>query len=255
MKGLILKDLMCLRKQRIIYIYLITVILILSVMLVLSAKFGNLYRASLDMIGQNPMGDIEITIIINVAMILFLLGPIAMAGEAAITIFSLDGKAGFANVYACLPISINKKVLAKYVTVLIMIAFSCVTDILVAAILSVLTDIIKFSEFLGIIISVSSIIFTISAASIFFCFCVGYGKEMYAELIPIIIMAISFIALNYSKIKQFFVATDGSDLLLEIGAVNVLKDKFYIPLCIAAVVGIVSCFGSIIVAKRKRGML
>ena len=49
MKGLIIKDIMCLRKQLITFIYVLIAVSVISVMYVLSARYGNLALAGRQM--------------------------------------------------------------------------------------------------------------------------------------------------------------------------------------------------------------
>ena len=56
MKGLVIKDMMCLRKQRVIFCYVVFCTVVLSVMFVLSAKFGNIAQAGQKMMVENGIG-------------------------------------------------------------------------------------------------------------------------------------------------------------------------------------------------------
>ena len=60
MKGLIIKDLMCLRKQLIIFSYVVIAVLVISVMFVLSARFGNIALANESMMLENNISSIDI---------------------------------------------------------------------------------------------------------------------------------------------------------------------------------------------------
>lgn len=119
MKGLIIKDLMCLRKQRVTFCFTVLSVIVISVMFVLSAKFGNIASANQEMMAANGMSDIDIKNLSTIALILFMLLPIAMVGDVS-TVIVADGKAGFANVSSILPISIKKRVLAKFITIISM---------------------------------------------------------------------------------------------------------------------------------------
>lgn len=121
MKGLMIKDLMCLRKQMILFAYTVAGVLALSIMFVLSVRFGNIADANQTMI------------------------------------FRMDGKAGFSSISSILPLSVNKRVLAKYLTVFMMFGIGVVVDIVISFVLSMFTDIISFVDFFGIIISAASL--------------------------------------------------------------------------------------------------
>ena len=119
MKGLVLKDLMCLRKQLMIFGYVVVGVLVLSVMFVLSARFGNIAMANQAMVATEGLSASDITNLSTNVLILFMLLPLATVGDFA-NVFTEDGKAGFFNVSSVLPISVKKRVLAKYVTIFAM---------------------------------------------------------------------------------------------------------------------------------------
>lgn len=260
MKGLVIKDLMCLRKQRITFIYVMVATVVLAVMFVLSSRFGNLYLANQQMIADNQLSGIDVKNLSTMVLIVFMLLPIALVGDVA-TVFTYDGQAGFANVCGTLPLSINKRVMAKYVTVLILFGIGVGVDLLISLVLSLLTDIISFADFLGIILSAASVMSIYGFLTIFFCFVVGYGKESYAQSASLLIMGAVFIAANFKKIKDIFGGTfagpDSStgDLLYVNDFMEFLKHRFYLLLMLAVITMVISYFGTVTIAKRRRGMI
>ena len=258
MKGLIIKDLMCLRKQLIIFSYVVIAVLVISVMFVLSARFGNIALANESMMLENNISSIDIKNLSTWALILFMLLPVAMVGDVA-TLFTADGKAGFANVSAVMPLSISQRVLAKYLTVTVMFGIGVCVDLVIAFILSRLTDIISFSDFCGIIISAASLMSIYGALVIVFCFLYGYGKEDYAILSTCVLMVATIILVNLDRIKSLFAAT-GEDAEEKSSAafdyfMNFFKQKFYILLLAAVITMVISYFASLWIAKRKRGVV
>ena len=256
MKGLIIKDLMCLRKQLIIFSYVVIAVLVISVMFVLSARFGNIALANESMMLENNISSIDIKNLSTWALILFMLLPVAMVGDVA-TLFTADGKAGFANVSAVMPLSISQRVLAKYLTVTVMFGIGVCVDLVI--ILSRLTDIISFPDFCGIIISAASLMSIYGALVIVFCFLYGYGKEDYAILSTCVLMVATIIIVNLDRIKSLFAAT-GENAEEKASAsfdyfMNFFKQKFYILLLAAVITMVISYFASLWIAKRKRGMV
>lgn len=259
MRGLIIKDLMCLRKQRITFIYIVFVVLIVSVMFVLSAKFGNIALAGKEMMAENTMQEIDIKNLSSMALILFMLLPIAMVGDVS-SIFSADGKAGFYNVSAILPISIEKRVLAKYITVLLFFGIGVATDIAIAFVLSLFTDIISFIEFFEIIITSASALFIYGVLICLYMFILGYGKESFAQLSSILTIILIVILANFKRAKMLFIScfSENSQVLdvnpLEI-VTNFVKNKSLLVFTIAIIVGLLSYVLSVFIAKRKRGII
>lgn len=200
MKGLMIKDLMCLRKQMILFAYTVAGVLALSIMFVLSVRFGNIADANQTMMVENNLTDMDIKNLCTTILNLFMLLPIAMVGDVTM-IFRMDGKAGFTSISSILPLSVNKRVLAKYLTVFMMFGIGVVIDIVISFVLSILTDIISFADFLGIIISAASLMCIYGALVILFCFLLGYGKEDCAIVVSWAVILITAILANIKKIK------------------------------------------------------
>ena len=97
MKGLILKDIMCLRKQLTVFCYVIIGVLIVSVMFVLSTRFGNIASGASEMLAENSMTEFEINNLATLALVLFMFLPLAVVGDV-LNVFEEDSKAGFATV-------------------------------------------------------------------------------------------------------------------------------------------------------------
>lgn len=251
MKGLVLKDLMCLRKQLIIFGYVVVGVLVLSVMFVLSARFGNIAMASQAMMTTEDLSASDIADLSTNVLILFMLLPLATVGDFA-NVFTEDGKAGFYNLSSILPVSVKKRVLAKYVTIFAMFGIGALIDIIIAFVLSILTDIISFTDFLGIIISAASVMSVYSALVVVFCFLFGYGKEDYARIISPLLMLVTAVFLNFSKIRKVFIA---GDVELINRCMNFIKHKSYVLLLTAVFVMVVSYFVSVRIAERKRGIV
>lgn len=258
MKGLIIKDLMCLRKQLIIFSYVVVSVLVVSVMFVLSARFGNIYLANQEMMVENSLSDLDIVNLSTTFLILFMFLPIASVGDFA-SVFEADGKAGFAKVSSVLPLSIAQRVMAKYITILSMFGIGVLIDVIVAFVLSMLTDIISFSDFFGIIISAASIMSIYGAMVIVFCFLFGYGKEDYARIFALLCMLVTALLANFSKIKEIATSiadmNGGGDADFINDFMNFFKHRSYILFIIAALVMTVSYFASVFVVKRKRGVV
>ncbi len=258
MKGLIIKELMCLRKQLIIFLYIVVSVLVISVMFVLSARFGNIYLENQEMMVENSLTDLDIANLSTIILILFMVLPIASVGDFA-SVFEADGKAGFAKVSSVMPLSVAQRVMAKYITILSMFGIGVLIDVVVAFVLSMLTDIISFSDFFGIIISAASIMSICSAMVIVFCFLFGYGKEDYARILALLCMLVTALLVNFSKVKEIVTSiaerNGGGDIDFLSDFMNFFKHKSYILFVIAALVMTVSYFASVFVVKRKRGVV
>ncbi|MBO5241979.1 MAG: ABC-2 transporter permease [Lachnospiraceae bacterium] len=262
MKGLIIKDVMCLKKQLTVFSFVLIGVVAVSIMYVLSAKFGNIALAGREMLATEDLTAVDVKNLSSMALIFFMMLPIATVGDMS-NVFTADGKAGFAKMAGALPISIKKRLLSKYLTIYALLGLGVIVDVLLAFVLSLLTDIISFADFFGIIISVSSIMGIYSALVIFFCVLYGYGKEEFAQISSLITMYLAFFLIRLDLIKQIIAdivagggGTEASEsTLLLWQALDFIKEKFWILFVIAALVCMLSYVAALQVAKRKRGVI
>ncbi|MCH5271176.1 MAG: ABC-2 transporter permease [Lachnospiraceae bacterium] len=262
MKGLIIKDLMCLKKQLTVFVYVLVGVLIVSVMYVLSARYGNIARAGAEMLVENDMSEIDVKNLSSMALVFFMLLPIAVIGDMA-NVFEADGKAGFNKVAGAFPVPLRTRLLSRYITICALFSLGVLIDILIALVLSTLTDLISLSDFLGIIVSAASVMSIYSALVIFFCLVFGYGKEQYAQICSLGTMVLSLILLQWKSVKRILtvitesnpVAAESIDSSFIWGALDFIKEKAWILFLIAATVSILSYGASLLVAERKRGVI
>lgn len=259
MKGLIIKDLMCLRKQRVTYIYIVLVVLIVAIMYVLSAKYGNLALAGKDMMAENGLTEIDIKNLASLALILFMVLPLAMVGDVS-SIFAADGKAGFASVSAILPLSIEKRVLAKYLTISAFFGIGVAADLVIALVISSLTDILTFGDFFKIIITSASALFIYGALICIYMFLFGYGKESYAQTCSVLTIALALALANFKTTKLLLISifVEEAEVLdvnpLEASTNFIMKHSLK-AFVVAIAVGVLSYALSVFIAKRKRGIV
>ena len=261
MKGLILKDFMCLKKQLKQFLFLIIGVLIVSVMYVLSARFGNIALAGKEMLETNDMTSMDLKNLGSMALVIFMVLPIAMIGDI-FNVFVEDGKANFQKVALVLPISLKKRLLARYLTIYTLLGIGIFVDLLIAFLLSCLTDLMSFSEFFGIILFLSSFMIICNAIFIFFYLLLGYGKEQYAQIVSTAVFFLSVLAVSFKKIKSFILPSADvenqlsgeSELLPMWDAYDFMKEKSWIIFFVAIGVTILSYVASLMIAERKRGV-
>ena len=255
MKGLIIKDIMCLKKQLTVFIYVIIGVFIVSVMYVLSVRYGNLALAGKEMLEANDMTDIDVKNLGTMVLVLFMLLPIATVGDMA-NVFEADGKAGFYKVSGAFPVSLKKRLLSRYISVYALFGIGVITDILIAFVLSIFTDLISFTDFLGIIISASSVMSIYSSLVIFFSIIFGYGKEQYSQIFSILTIIAVVIAINFEKVKTMFTEIeDSSETIMVWEMLDFIKEKAWVLFLVAVAVSILSYAASLLIAERKRGVI
>ena len=256
MKGLIIKDLMCLRKQRIIFSLAVIETFIVSVMFVQSYKYGNIHKAAAVIVSLDPEGSWLVNLGSLLILILFMLIPIALTDVTVV--FEYDDKAGFAPVSASLPVSTEKRVLSRYFSAFSMLGIGVGADILISFILSRITDIIDFKDFLSIILSSASIMIMFDSLAVLFCFRLGKGKEAASRLVSLLAMFCGFFLVFFKKIREILVCISNetvADLSYITGALDFIKEKYYLLLAAAFVVTVASYLCALKTATEKRGII
>ncbi len=250
MKGLMIKDFICLRKQMQQFVLLVVLSVVIAIMFILSTKYGNLALAKATMLAEGQIDEVGLVNFAGFAVMLFMLVPMAGIADMAF-IFDEDGKAGFANVASVMPLTIKQRVTARYMTIFSVLGIGLVFDIVIALVLSTLTDIVKYSEFMRMILFVVSLMAIDCALIIFFCILFGHGHEDYARVVSALLLVAGPVICNFNKIK---IALMNDDIDANV-MMDFVKNKSYILLIIAIVVMTASYTGSVVIAKRKRGVM
>lgn len=255
MKGLIIKDLLCMRKSLLVFIYVILSVFVVSVMFVLSSRFGNIATSMAQSVKDGSITSVDVKAISVYVLAIFMFIPMAVCADLSVT-FKLDNLASFNKVSTILPVSVFKRVLAKYLTVFIMIGIGAVCDIIMAGCLSVLTDAVNFMEFIGIITSSVAIMLIFISISITYLYLFKAGTEDYAVIVALITTIALGVLSNFSSVKAIWLSLvngnpsmDGFNKLM-----FTFRDKSYVIMLAAIAITIITYFLSVLIVKRKRGI-
>ncbi|MBP5554109.1 MAG: ABC-2 transporter permease [Lachnospiraceae bacterium] len=259
MKGLIIKDIMCLKKQLTTFVYVISGVVVISILYVLSSRFGNLAEVGKVLLDENNnMTQVDVKNLGSMVLIMSMLIPIVSVGDM-VNVFIADGKAGFFKVSASLPVSMKKRMLSRFLTIYALFAIGAAVDIVLAMVLSSLTDIMGFGSFLGIIVSSASLLSIYSAFLILYCVILGYGKEQYAQYFSLLTIALSFVIIKFKSVKFVIIHVLGDGVGFDSSVfwkpLDYFRQKGYVFLLIALFVSVFSYCLSLYFAERKRGVI
>lgn len=254
MRGLLIKDFFCLKKQLINYAFIIVGVVVISVLFVLSYNFGNIHTGIVEMIDSGEGTDADVARIASVALLFFMLIPIACTGDIT-NLISDDENASFYKVAAALPVSIRKRVACRFITGYLFIAIGVAVDFVMTIVLSSLTNIISFGKFCGVIVSFASIMVMYISLFILFVYLLGKGSTIYANLIPLFIGVVIYAAVNFDRLKGFIAGSDESALSdLYNQTTGFMFHKSYILLIVAVIISGGAYFAAVYIAGRKRGV-
>ncbi len=254
MKGLIIKDFYCLKKQFINYVAVIIGLFVITIMFVLSFNHGNIYISRMDMIadGQATLADtIEFA---NKAMIFVMLLPIVCAGDLD-SLFRSDHQAGFYKIASGLPISTEKRIASRFITAFIFVGVGALIDIIIVLILSMLTDVVGFTEFANTIVSFSSLMFIYGCVVILLMYMFGTKISGYAGIIPFITVVAALFISGFEGIKRLFVYEDDSILRHYFDNIHrLITGRSYVLLLTAIITFFAVYPLSVFFAKRRKGV-
>lgn len=254
MKGLLIKDFFCLKKQLINYGFIIAGVIVISVMFVLSYNFGNIHAGFTEMVDSGQNTGESITMIASNAMLLFMLIPIACTGDITNLVIE-DEKASFYKVASALPVSVGRRVACRFMAGYLFIVLGAAVDLVLSVILSSLTDVISLEKYCGVIITFASVMMVYISLFILFTYILGKGKTIYANILPLLIGLLVCICVSFNKIKAFLTDTDDNALMdLYNRTTDFMFHRSYLLLTAAIIISGSAYFAAVYIAKRKRGV-
>lgn len=252
MKGLLIKDFFCLKKQLVNYGFIIVGVIVISVMFILSYNFGNIHDGFAQIMESEQNNETYVMRIARSAMLTFMLMPLACTADV-LNLFTDDKKASFYNVAASFPLSIGKRVACRFITGYLFIAIGVAVDVLQTFILSFMTDIISFGMFCNVIVSFASLILMYISIFIFLAYLLGNEKTTYVAVIPILIGVAVYITANFGKLKDFITGVDDGALIeLYDQATEFIFHKSYILFIAAVIISGASYLAAVYTAGKKR---
>lgn len=251
MKGLIIKDLMCLRKMRATFVFVTVSSFVITVMALISARIGNIALAEKEYLaGETDMPMSPVHVLWYAVAVMVLL-PLASIGDSLTLAFEADKNSGFAPVAGALPLSVKQRITARFITLFLTCGTGTVISLALSFILSLFTDIMTLGDFAGLVLSAASLILIFSALEMILIFLLKMKNTDYVRIISLLIMAAAFIASSLGRIINAVRSMNPTGLITD--GLLFLENRWIILVAAAAVCLLVSYFVSTGIAERKRG--
>lgn len=251
MKGLIIKDLMCLRKMRATFVFVTVASFVITVMALISARCGNIALAEQEYLSGGtdmPMSPVHLLWYAVAVMVIL---PLASIGDSLTLAFEADKNSGFAPVAGALPLSVKQRITARFITLFLTCGTGTVISLALSFILSLFTDIMTLGDFAGLVVSAASLILIFSALEMILIFLLKMKNTDYVRIISLLIMAAAFIASSLGRIINAVRSMNPTGLITD--GLLFLENRWIILVAAAAVCLLVSYFVSTGIAERKRG--
>ena len=251
MKGLIIKDLMCLRKIRATFVFVTVSSFVITVMALISARCGNIALAEQEYLTGGSDMPISPAYILWYAVAVMVLLPLASIGDTLTLVFEADKNSGFAPVAGALPLSVKQRITARFITLFLTCGTGTFISLALSFILSLFTDIMTFGDFAGLVLSAASLILIFSALEMILIFLLKMKNTDYVRIISLLIMSAVFIVSILGRIIDAIRAVKPTELITD--GLLFLENRWFILAAAAAVCLLVSYFVSTGIAERKRG--
>ena len=251
MKGLIIKDLMCLRKMSATFVFVTVSSFVITVMALISASIGNIALAEKEYLAGGtdmPMSPVHV---LWYAVAVLVLLPLASIGDSLTLAFEADKNAGFTGIAGALPVSVKQRITARFITLFLTCGTGTVISLALSFILSLFTDIMTLGDFAGLVLSAASLILIFSALEMILIFLLKMKNTDYVRIISLLIMAAAFIASSLGRIINAVRSMNPTGLITD--GLLFLENRWIILVAAAAVCLLVSYFVSTGIAERKRG--
>lgn len=147
MKGLILKDIYCLRTRIMTYVLTLVAALVIGILISLSSEYGNLkldvFMGDVATVSEDDMAAYEM--MLGGATFLAILLPLGVGFDGIMT-FHMDEKANFNDVLRTMPVKPVEIVLARFSTAYGSLLTGYVSSILIALLISPVVKIFTLAE-------------------------------------------------------------------------------------------------------------
>ena len=235
MIGLVRKDLYCLKRGLKTFLMVSISVIVLSVLFILSARYGNVAKGIEEMKIENNMGEEVFYTFYQGFIWSVLVLPMAFLGIIA-ECFKEDKKAGFSRPLCSMPLSDGKIVGSRYISALLLGGIGMVSSLLSGFFVSLVSDVFPLQKMFGYILCLNGAMLVYTSLQMFLTYAFGAEKADLIQCVPLIILLVlsiylfggkasnvteaevdTYIAGITSRISDFMVEKCGLVFLIAIG--------------------------------------
>lgn len=247
MVGLIYKDLCCLRKNIKAFVLVTFVTIVLSVLFILSIKYGNVALMIADMSEEEFFGMFQTAIW---CVLILPIASSAMIQEC----FKEDTNANFKKCLYAMPVKEESVVGGRYMSGLAFLFLGFLGTLVASFCISLSTDTIKFTQLLSYCVTFLAVLIVYEAFVMFVLYTVEGKKADLIQCIPLVVLLFGF---GYFFVNEINDMTDEQFMEFSMNIMNKANDMM-MKYCIWILLGAlflmgISYAGSVIVQK-KRGL-
>lgn len=255
MIGLVRRDLYCLKRSLKVFLIVSISVIVLSVLFILSSRYGNVAKAIETMKIENNMGEKEFYAFYQGFIWCVLALPMSFLGMIA-ECFKEDKKAGFSRTLCCLPLSGGKIVGSRYVSALLLAGIGMVSSLLSGFFVSLVSDAFPLPRMLGYILFLNGALLAYTGLQMFLTYAFGAEKADLIQCVPLIILLAICIYVFLGKISDVTEAEINTYLT---GMISDISDfmvgKCGLILLLAIGFMALSFLGSCLLFRKRKGVI
>lgn len=254
MGGLIKKDMYCLKKNLLMFLFVTAGVIVLSVMFIISARSGNVALGIERMKTENDgMSEADFYAIFRIAVWAVLFIPQAFVGVVT-ECFKEDRKAGFYKYMMTLPLSEKELVGSRYISLMLFTGVSVAGSCTAAVFVSLASDYFRLETLLSIVFTFAAVLLIYMSIVMLLLYVFGVERADFIQCAPYAAVFIAGIAVMGIKISSMPENELDGYIVELIGRFSDVAAKNGVMLMgIAIVCMAVSYFVSCKMLKKRRG--
>ena len=253
MKGLIIRDLLCLKREIKMFIIISVMIIVTAILFIISSKVGNIANVIDEIKKIENSADAQFMLnIIKVPILFTLFIPAAFIANIT-DCFKEDGKAGFDKVLLNMPVSLHKRIGGRYLSCTILAVASLMISFIAAFLVSLVSEDFSLGQMIGCALSFNSIILIYMSIVLVLLFFFKPGKE---DIIQVVTGTVISFAYLIPKMRELI---DMPEQLMAIEMIKIgkealtfLQDKWFLIFIIAITSLVISYVTSVAIIEKRR---
>ena len=253
MAGLVRKDMYCLRKTLKLFFIVTVSVIVLSVLLIASSRYGNIAAGLEEMKAEGAVDEEAFYSFFKVPIWLTLFIPLSFL-SMIVECFKEDQKAGFAKIVRSMPLSCRQIVGGRYLSCLLFAAAGLAGSLTAGYFVSLVSEAFPLKELLAYILCFGGLLFIYMSFVLFMLYLFGVERADLIQCAPfllLIIGAVLAVQKNLSSVPESEADAFFSGMIDS--AANFMTEHFVLVFLAAAGCMLLSFAGSCLVFKGRKG--
>lgn len=201
MTGLIRKDMYCLKNILMTFFLVTAGVILLAVLLLISARCGNIALAIREMKEETGMGEEAFYYFFRIPIWLTLFIPMAFL-SMIVECFKEDRKAGFAKTMLCMPLTDAQIVGSRYLSCLLFAVLGMAGSFVAAFFVSLASDTFALKELMQYMFCFGGALLVYMSFVMFMLYALGVEKADLIQCVPFLVLFVAALVTVQKKISR-----------------------------------------------------